>query len=92
MAHGLRRFLAEQLFGMPQCHVRMVSGGVGQSFGMRHGVYPELGLVLWGAKRLGRPVKWTAGGARASSPTSTGGTMCRRVQLAGEADAIAVNL
>jgi len=28
---------------------------------MRHGVYRELVLVLWGAKRLGRPVKWTAG-------------------------------
>jgi CO/xanthine dehydrogenase Mo-binding subunit len=61
MPHGLRRFLAEQVFGMPQCHVRVVSGDVGESFSMRHGVYPELGLVLWGAKRLGRPVKWTAG-------------------------------
>jgi carbon-monoxide dehydrogenase large subunit len=27
---------------------------------MRSGIYPELVLVLWAAKRLGRPVKWTA--------------------------------
>jgi len=27
---------------------------------MRNGVYPELVLVLWAAKRLGRPVKWTS--------------------------------
>jgi len=27
---------------------------------MRSGIYPELVLVLWAAKRLGRPVKWTS--------------------------------
>ena len=73
---------------MPENHARVVSGHVGEA-SVCHGVYPELVLVLWGAKRVGRPVKWPAG-ARASSPTSTGGTMCRRVQLAGEAGAIAV--
>src|SRR5262245_51222592 len=27
---------------------------------MRSGAYPELGLVLWAARRVGRPVKWTS--------------------------------
>jgi carbon-monoxide dehydrogenase large subunit len=58
--HGLRTLLAEQIFRVPQSQVRVVTGEVGGSFGMRSGIYPELVLVLWAAKRLGRPVKWTS--------------------------------
>jgi carbon-monoxide dehydrogenase large subunit len=58
--HGLRTMLAEQVFRVPQSHVRVVTGEVGGSFGMRSGIYPEMVLVLWAAKRLGRPVKWTS--------------------------------
>jgi aerobic carbon-monoxide dehydrogenase large subunit len=60
MPHGVRAALAEQVFRVPQSRVRVVSGDVGGSFGMRNGVYPELVLVLWAARRLGRPVKWTS--------------------------------
>ena len=52
--------LAEQVFRVPQSHVRVVTGEVGGSFGMRSGMYPEMALVLWAAKRLGRPVGWTS--------------------------------
>ncbi len=58
--HGLRTLLAERIFRVPQSDVRVVTGDVGGSFGMRSGIYPELVLVLWAAKRLGRPVKWTS--------------------------------
>jgi carbon-monoxide dehydrogenase large subunit len=58
--HGLRTLLAEQVLHVPQSHLRVVTGDVGGSFGMRSGVYPEHVLVLWAAKRLGRPVKWTS--------------------------------
>src|SRR3984893_16822979 len=58
--HGLRTLLAEQIFRVPQSSVRVVTGDVGGSFGMRSGIYPELVLVLWAAKRLDRPVKWTS--------------------------------
>jgi carbon-monoxide dehydrogenase large subunit len=58
--HGLRTMLAEQIFRVPQTQVRVVTGDVGGSFGMRSGIYPELVLVLWAARRLGRPVKWTS--------------------------------
>jgi aerobic carbon-monoxide dehydrogenase large subunit len=58
--HGLRTLLAEQIFRVPQSSVRVVTGDVGGSFGMRSGIYPELVLVLWASKRLGRPVKWTS--------------------------------
>src|SRR5213593_3326856 len=58
--HGLRQLLADQVFRVPQSHVRVITGEVGGSFGMRSGAYPEHALVLWAAKRLGRPVKWTS--------------------------------
>jgi len=58
--HGLRTLLAEQIFRVPQSDVRVVTGEVGGSFGMKSGIYPELVLVLWAARRLGRPVKWTS--------------------------------
>src|SRR5205823_10150973 len=58
--HGLRTLLADQVFKIPQSHLRVVTGEVGGSFGMKSGVYPEVVLVLWAARRLGRPVKWTS--------------------------------
>src|SRR5947209_6053282 len=57
--HGTRTLLAATL-GVEQNRVRVVSADVGGSFGMRSGLYPEMVLVLWAAKRLGRPVKWTS--------------------------------
>ncbi|MGH7355877.1 MAG: xanthine dehydrogenase family protein molybdopterin-binding subunit [Candidatus Rokuibacteriota bacterium] len=58
--HGLRTLLAERVFRVPQSRLRVITGEVGGSFGMRSGVYPEHVLVLWAARRLGRPVKWTS--------------------------------
>jgi carbon-monoxide dehydrogenase large subunit len=57
--HGTRTLLATVL-RVPQTHVRVVTGDVGGSFGMRSGLYPEMVLVLWAARRLGRPVRWTS--------------------------------
>ena len=57
--HGTRTLLAAVL-NVPQTQVRVITGDVGGSFGMRSGLYPEMVLVLWAARRLGRPVKWTS--------------------------------
>jgi carbon-monoxide dehydrogenase large subunit len=58
--HGLRTLLADGVFRVPHSHLRVITGEVGGSFGMRSGAYPEHVLVLWAARRLGRPVKWTS--------------------------------
>lgn len=58
--HGLRTLLADQVFKVPHSHLRVVTGEVGGSFGMKSGVYPEVVLVLWAAKKLGRAVKWVS--------------------------------
>jgi len=40
--------------------VRFVAPDVGGGFGTRNYPYPEYPLVAWAARRLGRPVKWSA--------------------------------
>jgi carbon-monoxide dehydrogenase large subunit len=47
------------VLGVPAAAVRVVSGDVGGNFGIRNNTYPELALVAWGARHIGRPVKWT---------------------------------
>ena len=40
--------------------MRFVAPDVGGGFGAKNFVYPEHALLLWAAKRVGRPVKWIA--------------------------------
>ena len=57
--HRSKAVLAE-VFGVEAGRVRAVSGDVGGGFGGKSFCYPEYILVAWAARRLGRPVKWTA--------------------------------
>jgi len=47
------------VLGVPEAEVRMVMHDVGGNFGTRGAFNPEFGLVVWAARRVGRPVKWT---------------------------------
>ncbi|MFV0296037.1 MAG: xanthine dehydrogenase family protein molybdopterin-binding subunit [Hyphomicrobiaceae bacterium] len=55
--HILRNGVAA-MFKVQPDDVRVVAGDVGGSFGMKSGTYPEDILVLFAARRLGRPVRW----------------------------------
>ena len=48
------------IFGVEEDRVRVIAGDVGGNFGTRNWTYPEYAISLWAARRLGRPVKWTA--------------------------------
>jgi len=50
--------LAEVL-RVPEARVRVIAQDVGGNYGTRNSSYPEHALVVWAARRLGRPVKWT---------------------------------
>ncbi len=56
----MRRQLAEDVFHLPLERVQLVAPDVGGGFGMKNFLYPEWVLVLWAARRLGRPVRWVA--------------------------------
>jgi len=56
--HVPRLVLAEA-FGLPEGKLRLICPDVGGGFGLRNNLYPEQAAILWAAKRIGRPVKWT---------------------------------
>ena len=53
------RGMAAQVLGVEQAQVRVVTGNIGGSFGMKATVYAEYVCALHAARALGRPVKWT---------------------------------
>ena len=57
--HRVRQLLAEKIFQVPEQSVRVIARDVGGGFGTKGWQYAEHRLVLWAARKLGRPVKWT---------------------------------
>ena len=53
-----RNGIAETTLKIPENQLRLVTGDIGGSYGLRGSVYPEIILMLWAARRVGRPVKW----------------------------------
>ena len=49
-----------RMLGVPPSAVRFVAPDVGGGFGAKNFAYAEMALLLWAAKRVGRPVKWIA--------------------------------
>ncbi len=47
------------VFGIAEDDIRVTADDVGGSYGTRNVLYPEFAIVLWAARRLGMPVKWT---------------------------------
>ncbi len=54
-----RNDIARTTLHIPEAELRLVTGDIGGSYGLRGSVYPEIVLMLWAAHRVGRPVKWT---------------------------------
>ena len=57
--HRVRDMLAKQVFKVPESKVRVVVQDVGGGFGTKGWQNAEHRLVLWAARKLGRPVRWT---------------------------------
>jgi carbon-monoxide dehydrogenase large subunit len=58
--HLERLILAAFVNLAPEHKLRVIAPDVGGGFGSKIFVYPEETAVAWAAKRIGRPVKWTA--------------------------------
>ena len=56
--HNVRDWIAAPILGVSPSNLRVTCDDVGGGFGMKSVIYPEQVLVLWAARRLGRPVKW----------------------------------
>ena len=74
------------VLGIAPERLRVLSFDVGGNFGSRNRVYPEFGLVLWAAQKLGRPVKYTASRSEAFLTDYQGRDLLTRVELALASD------
>src|SRR4030095_10235813 len=70
------------LLGIAPERVRVLSYDVGGNFGTRNRVFVEFGLVLWTARKLGRPVKFTATRSEAFLSDYQGRDLVTKVELA----------
>ena len=73
--HPYRATLARVVLNVPENKVRVVTGDVGGSFGMKSEMYNEVALVLYGSKVAGRPVKWTSDRSESFVSDAHGATM-----------------
>ena len=80
-----KRELATVLGIAPES-LRVLSYDVGGNFGTRNRVFVEFGLVLWAAKKLGRPVKFTATRAEAFLSDYQGRDLVSEIELALDKD------
>jgi carbon-monoxide dehydrogenase large subunit len=80
-----KREIAE-ILGVPFGSVRVTADEIGGNFGTKNSLFPEFPLVLWAAKRLGRPVKWTAERTDAFLSDHQGRDLYSRAELALDAD------
>jgi aerobic carbon-monoxide dehydrogenase large subunit len=80
-----KRELATVLGIAPES-LRVLSYDVGGNFGTRNRVFVEFGLVLWAAKKLGRPVKFSATRAEAFLSDYQGRDLVSEVELALDQD------
>jgi carbon-monoxide dehydrogenase large subunit len=81
-SHFVRNLLAESVFKIPENRIRVVTRDVGGGFGMKLFLYPEHILVLWAAKKVGRPVKWIPDRADAFMTDTQGRDNVTRLDLA----------
>jgi len=76
-----RQSLAQAL-KVPAERIRVISQDVGGGFGARTMVYPEQLAVLWAARLVGRPVKWTSDRTEAFLTDFQGRDMVTEARLA----------
>ena len=89
--HKLRDELAV-LLGVPTSALRVISPDMGGAFGMRGAPTQEHALVLWAARRFGRPVRWAADRTEAFLSDFHARDTFSTVELALDADGIFLGL
>ena len=90
---GARDLLAAAFGGKP-ADFRIVNGDIGGGFGMKTGLQTEEALVAYGARKLGRPVRWRGDRSEEFLAAHMGRDMHFKAALAldGEGRMLAVRL
>ena len=85
--HAVRRMLAVFVLGVAESRIRVISPDVGGGFGMKATAVAEQALVLIGAKKFARPVKWIGERIEAFLADGHGRDVKMRGELALDKDA-----
>jgi carbon-monoxide dehydrogenase large subunit len=80
------REMAAHVLHVPELSMRVKAMDVGGAFGMKSHVFPEEMLVAWAARKLGRPVKWTADRSESIASDMHGRHQIAEAELALDAD------
>jgi carbon-monoxide dehydrogenase large subunit len=83
--HSLRTDIA-RILGVAEADLRVAAYECGGAFGMKEGVYPEMILVLWAARKVGRPVRWQSDRSEAFLADHQARDNASTVELALDAD------
>ncbi|HEY9021981.1 xanthine dehydrogenase family protein molybdopterin-binding subunit [Pseudosulfitobacter pseudonitzschiae] len=84
--HLTRLLISAFVLGIPENMLTVIAPDVGGGFGSKIYHYGEEALVLAAAKRLGRPVKWTADRTEAFLTDAHGRDHVTKIELALDAD------
>ena len=84
--HLTRLLICAFVLGIAENKLTVVGPDVGGGFGSKIYHYGEEALVLWAAKRVGRPVKWTATRSEAFLTDAHGRDHVTKIELATEKD------
>ena len=74
------------MFGLSRDGCRMLCGDMGGNFGTRNTFFPEYAVLPWAARRVGRPVKWTAERQECFTSDYQGRDLTVEAELALDAD------
>ncbi|MEM9794828.1 MAG: xanthine dehydrogenase family protein molybdopterin-binding subunit, partial [Pseudomonadota bacterium] len=84
--HLTRLLISAFVLGIPEHKLTVIAPDVGGGFGSKIYHYGEEALVLTAARKLGRPVRWTAERSESFLTDAHGRDHVTRIELATEAD------
>jgi len=74
------------ILNVPLESVRVVAYDIGGNFGTKNSLFPEFPLLVWAARKVGRPVKWTCERTEAFLSDYQGRDLVSETELALDAD------